>query len=142
MQTPEELMIQADVPGVTKDLVVIETLDGKLHLSVTPAAAPDAAGETSKPADNAEAAAPSEKAAEETAAPESPRSASGAQKRPHGADVKWHRQEISRRYGKRVIKLPENVDVENITASLELGVLTVKIPLVELAPKSKRVVVA
>ena len=137
MQTANELIIEADVPGCTKDRIVIETLDGKLHLSVMPTAglavsANDTGGDAAADQPGEDDAAARFKAK------------AGAQKRAHGdgANIKWHRKEISRKYGKRVLKLPENVDSDNIAATLELGVLTVKIPLVELPPKTKRVVVA
>ena len=54
-------------------------------------------------------------------------------------DKKWLKREISRGHYQRRITLPENVDVEKISAESKDGILTVSIPKVEVVDKVKKI---
>jgi HSP20 family protein len=59
-----------------------------------------------------------------------------------GSDITWHHTERSRSFVKRSLRLPENADTENISASYNNGVLTLSIPKKELLPSKKKVTIA
>ena len=52
-------------------------------------------------------------------------------------DTKWHRVERVREYSARTLRMPETADLSKMAASMDGGVLTVKVP--KLSSTSKRV---
>merc|ERR1711881_824342 len=55
--------------------------------------------------------------------------------------VKWHHTERSRTFMKRSLRMPENADMDNVSASYENGTLKVSVPKKEVAPKNKKITV-
>ena len=58
--------------------------------------------------------------------------------------MKWHRMERSSQFQKRAMRLPENANMQDISAKYESGVLTVSIPKMEVKPMegNKRITVS
>ena len=125
----DQMVVQADIPGVSKGDIVINVEDNTLSLSV-----PEAPPTTPKPPPDSAPAGASAAAAAKDSETSQPRNG-----QPSTPAVKWHRRERTRTFAQREISLPESADVDSIGAKYEDGVLTVTIGKKELPAKTKRV---
>ena len=125
----DQIVVQADIPGVSKGDIVINVEDNTLSLSV-----PEAPPTTLTPPPGSAPANASAAAAVKDN--ETSQARDGESSAPA---VKWHRRERTRTFAQREISLPESADVDNIGATYEDGVLTVTIGKKELPAKTKRV---
>jgi HSP20 family protein len=58
------------------------------------------------------------------------------------AGMKWHRVERSSQYQRRAMRLPENADMDKLSAKYENGVLIVNVPKMEVQqPNAKRITI-
>jgi HSP20 family protein len=72
----------------------------------------------------------------------SPEGASGEMEGKEEAGAKWHRQERVKEYASRCLRMPDTADLQNISAKMEDGVLSVSVAKkAEFAAKQRRIAI-
>lgn len=138
LQTSSEVKVQANVPGVSKDDIVIEIHDSMLNIKVPSIETPVAAGGSVIDS----AALCEAEAAEDDVATGAPVDGEQSGEKGAGSGVKWHLRERDAVAIDREIELPESTDTSNVAATCEDGVLTIVFGKKQLASNVKRVKVA
>ncbi|PON95232.1 Small heat shock protein HSP [Trema orientale] len=114
-ETPNAHIFVADLPGLTKDDVKVEVVEGRVL---------EISGERKNVDDDVE---------------KNDKSSGGGSSTTTPHDT-WHRVERCRGKFHRRFKLPENAKVDEVKASMENGVLTVTIPKREVKKPGRKLV--
>eukprot|EP00892_Ulva_mutabilis_P011920 jgi/Ulvmu1/90/UM001_0093.1 len=141
-ETDEQLVILADVPGVSKEAINIEVDKNVLTINVASPTEPAPTGptaETTPPADPAGDTAPlAQGSPDATPAEDTPKNADATPEK-QASEPRVILQQRPKRFAKRSVMLPEGADLARAEAKCTDGVLSITIPKEELPETKKRV---